>query len=272
MSFYRGLFGKGFHRLVIAILFFCVAQLTRADMEEEAASFWEEWNAYVTELIRNEMQSPDPWESFNRKIFAFNDAADRYVLLPLTRAYRWVTPDPVERGIGNMFSNLKEVRTVANDLLQFKFGQAASDTGRFVVNSTVGLLGFFDVASPLGLEKHSEDFGQTLGYWGVGAGPYLVVPILGPYTLRDGVGAFPDNSVDYISNLEHVRTRNQLMALRVIDTRAELIKAEELISGDRYTFIRDAYLQRREYLVKDGEVEDSFGDDESFDEWDEWEE
>ena len=226
--------------------------------------FWVAWNAYISELVQQELATPDPWESFNRKMFAFNDVADRYILTPVAKSYQWITPDPVERSVGNVFSNLLEIRTITNDLLQLKFLQAASDTGRFVINSTVGLVGIFDVASSLGLEKHDEDFGQTLGYWGVGAGPYLVVPIFGSYTLRDGIGVFPDTYTDYITNLDHVPTRNQLWVFRNVHDRSELFAAEELITGDRYSFIRDAYLQRRAYLVNDGQVEDDFGDDDGW--------
>ncbi len=214
--------------------------------------------------------NPDPWEGFNRKVFAFNEGADRWVLKPLAKGYQKVTPSMVETGISNAFANLGELNTIANDLLQLKLGQAVSDTTRFLVNTTVGLLGLFDVASAMGLEKHEEDFGQTLGYWGVNSGPYVMVPLLGPYTVRDGFGRIVDAQVDYVTNLDHVPTRNQLIALRVIDTRASLIKAEELITGDRYTFIRDAYLQRREYLVKDGVVEDDFGEEDYEEDYDAW--
>ncbi|MGK0498792.1 MAG: phospholipid-binding lipoprotein MlaA [Oceanicoccus sp.] len=232
----------------------------RQQMEEDSQQFWQEWNDYVSTLIQSGLERPDPLESLNRKIFAFNDVADKYVLSPVARGYQAVTPDSLERGIGNMFSNLLEITTVINDVLQLKFGQAASDTGRFLINSTVGLAGLFDVASPLGLEKHEEDFGQTLGYWGVVSGPYLVVPFLGPYTLRDSVGGFADVFSDYITKLDHIPTRNQLWMLRNVDDRGGLFAAEELITGDRYSFIRDAYLQRREYLVNDGVVTDNFGE------------
>ena len=152
--------------------------------EEESLRFWEEWNAVIAELIRRELEAPDPWESWNRKVYAFNDFADRIALRPVAKAYQWVTPAPVEQGIGNMFANLRDINTIINGLLQFKLAQAASDTGRVLLNSTVGLAGLFDVATPIGLKKHNEDFGQTLGYWGVGSGPYLVVPFLGSYTLQ----------------------------------------------------------------------------------------
>ncbi|WP_159930997.1 VacJ family lipoprotein [Oceanicoccus sp. KOV_DT_Chl] len=230
----------------------------------ENKPFWVAWNDYVTELIRRELEVPDPWEPMNRKIFAFNEWGDRVLLTPAAKTYRWLTPDFVEQGIGNMFANLLEVTTIVNDILQLKFGQAAADSGRFVINSTVGLLGFFDVAAPLGLERHEEDFGQTMGFWGVGTGPYLMVPIFGPYTLRDGIGSFPDNYTDYLLNLEHIPSRNMFWVFRNVHDRSELFTAEELITGDRYTFIRDAYLQRRVYLVNDGVIEDDFGDE---DEW-----
>lgn len=239
--------------------------------EDGDARFWEVWNAYIVELVEQELSTPDPWEPLNRKIFAFNDFADRYALTPVAKTYQFIIPDPLEAGIGNMFSNLFEITTILNDLLQLKFGQAASDAGRFLLNSTVGLLGLFDVATPVGLEKHEEDFGQTLGYWGMGSGPYIVVPIIGSYTLRDGVGAYIDSYSDYVTDLNHIPTRNQLWLMRNIDNRARLFAAEELITGDRYTFIRDAYLQRREYLVNDGVVVDSFGE-EDWDDEDDWDE
>ena len=131
--------------------------------------------------------TPDPWEGFNRKVFVFNDTLDTYTLKPLAKGYRAITPDPVEDGISRMFSNLWEIVNVLNDVLQGKFGQAGNDTGRFLVNTTVGLVGFFDVADNFGLPKNDgEDFGQTLGVWGVGEGPFLMLPLFGPSTLRDG--------------------------------------------------------------------------------------
>jgi phospholipid-binding lipoprotein MlaA len=215
--------------------------------------------------------NPDPWEGFNRKVYVFNDAVDRAVLKPVAKGYQWLTPDMVETGINNAFANLWELNTIVNDVLQFKLGQAVSDTSRFLVNSTVGLLGLFDVATSMGLEKHEEDFGQTLGYWGVSSGPYVMVPLLGPFTVRDGFGRVVDGQADYVANLDYVPTRNELLALRIVDTRASLLEAEKLITGDRYTFIRDAYLQRREYLVKDGVVEDGFGEEDFDEDMDAWE-
>ena len=207
--------------------------------------------------------NPDPWESFNRKIYTFNDVADRYVLKPVAKGYEAVTPQFLEDGIHNVFMNVGEVGNILNSLLQAKFKHGAEDTGRLLINSTVGLLGFFDVAGKIGLQSHDEDFGQTLGYWGVKSGPYVVLPFFGPRTVRDAFGSIPDAYSDPIPYLiDHVPTRNQVLLGRVVDTRASLLKAEELMSGDRYIFLRDAYLQRRQFLVNDGVVQDSFGEDE----------
>lgn len=205
--------------------------------------------------------NPDPFESWNRKVFTFNDWADRYMLRPVAVGYTKVTPDPVERGISRMFSNIGEVPTVLNSLLQGKPSRAANSTGRFLVNSTVGLLGFFDVARHVGLEKaEGEDFGQTLGRWGVPSGPYVVLPLLGSSTLRDAPSLLVDMYANPIYYMEDEGARLGVVAVGVVSTRANLLDAETLISGDRYLFIRDVYLQRREFLVRDGEVEDDFGD------------
>lgn len=239
----------------------------------EENTFWRSWFEFVHDVpdyfpvALEKIQERDPLEPLNRKIFAFNDVADRYVLTPVAKSYQWVTPDPVEKGVSNVFSNLLEVTTIANDILQLKGIKAIEDTGRFFINSTVGVLGIFDVASHMGLLKNKEDLGQTLGYWGVGSGPYVVVPLLGSYTFRSGLGAFGDVNTDLLNYVDHIPTRNQSWALRTVDTRKSLFAAEKLITGDRYTFIRDAYLQRRESLVLDGAIqEDSFGE-EDFDDW-----
>lgn len=211
--------------------------------------------------------NPDPWESFNRKVFAFNDFADRYFLKPVAKGYDTVTPQFLENGIHNMFANLGEVSDILNSLLQAKFKNSAISGGRLLLNSTVGLFGFFDVASKVGWQSQDEDFGQTLGHWGVGPGPYVVLPFLGPRTVRDGFGNIADVYTDPLPYVvEDVPTRNQLYALRIVDSRAQLLKAEELVSGDRYIFMRDAYLQRRQFLINDGVVQDTFGEDEDFDE------
>lgn len=207
----------------------------------------------------------DPWEGFNRKMFAFNDTVDTYTLKPVAKGYKAITPDPVERGISRMFSNVGEVVNVVNDLLQGKFRQAGNDTGRFVINTTIGLVGFFDVADHFGLPKNDgEDFGQTLGVWGVDSGPYLVLPLFGPSTVRDGPARIVDRFINPINEIDHVPTRNQIYGAEVISTRADLLEAEKFVRGERYSFIRDAYLQRRQFLLSDGGVEDDFGDYKDF--------
>lgn len=204
----------------------------------------------------------DPLESWNRGVFAFNETADQYLLRPAAKGYRAITPDPIEKGIERIFSNLAEVPRAVNGLLQGRFGQAANDSGRFLINSTIGLVGFFDVASEMGLKKHDgADFGQTLGKWGVGGGPYLVLPFLGPSTLRDGPARYVDTVLNPQWHIDDTRTRNVLMGMRLLSTRAQLLDAESLISGDKYIFMRDVYLQRRAYLIGDGEAVDTFGDD-----------
>ncbi len=200
----------------------------------------------------------DPWQGFNRKVYSFNDALDRSFLVPAAASYRAVTPDIAEQGISNFFSNIGDLGVAFNNTLQFKFLDAASDIGRIIVNSTIGLLGFMDVASHMGLEKHDEDFGQTLGYWGMDSGPYLMLPFFGPSNLRDGPGKVVDTLI-YPPNWADIKTseRNGLFALNLINTRAELMQLEEKagdLSRDRYVFIRDAYLDRREFLVNDGEI------------------
>ncbi|MDQ3187763.1 MAG: VacJ family lipoprotein [Pseudomonadota bacterium] len=198
----------------------------------------------------------DPIESFNRQVFEFNDVVDRAVLKPVAEAYRFVLPEPVRDCLGNAFSNLREPSNAINNLLQGKPIDAISDTCRFVVNSTVGLLGCFDPARQMGLEKHNEDFGQTLGRWGAGPGPYLVLPILGPSSVRDAVGTLVVESyLDPNFYINDIPVRNWILGTRVVDQRAQLLQADDLISGaalDKYRFIRDGYLQRRRSLVYDG--------------------
>ena len=203
----------------------------------------------------------DPWEGFNRAVYSFNDTLDRYLLKPVAKGYLAITPAPVQTGIGNFFNNLGDFTTIINDLLQAKFFQAGQDSTRFLVNSTVGIVGLVDVGSRIGLERHNEDFGQTLGYWGMGSGPYLMLPVLGPSTLRDGTGLIPEYFVSPLMDVDDRAFRYSLWVLDGIDTRARLFDAEKLIAGDRYTFLREAYLQRREFLVRDGVMEVNFDED-----------
>jgi phospholipid-binding lipoprotein MlaA len=199
----------------------------------------------------------DPLEGLNRATYAFNDAADRAVLKPVAEGYKKVTPDFVRSGVSNVFSNFADVAVSLNNFLQGKPKDGASDVSRFLVNSTLGVLGLFDVATPMGLEKHEEDFGQTLGKWGVGPGPYLVIPFMGPSTLRDAVGRGVDSRAGWGKQVDHVRTRNAATGAELINVRASLLGAGETLDQaalDKYQFLRDAYLQRRLRMVNDGKV------------------
>ncbi len=203
-------------------------------------------------------ENEDPWESFNRRVYRFNDVLDRWALKPVAKGYRKVTPDVVEDGVHNVFRNLGEARNLANNLLQLKMHDAGVDTARFFFNTTFGLLGFFDVATKMGLQRNDEDFGQTLGAWGVKSGPYVVLPLLGPSTVRDTVSLYPDSFTSQYRYINDVPVRNSMFALNLVDTRASLLTAERLITGDKYRFIRNAYLQNREFKVQDGNVVDDF--------------
>lgn len=197
----------------------------------------------------------DPLEPLNRGIYKFNDVVDKAVLKPVATGYKESLPDPVRTAVGNFFSNLDDVLVLLNDLLQFKLDQAASDFSRLVWNTSVGIAGLFDVATPMDLPKHNEDFGQTLGYWGIDNGPYLVLPFFGPSTLRDAVGTAVDFQFDPVVQHTPVPERNSAFAVNTVDTRARLLDAEKVLDEaaiDRYVFLRDAYLQRRRGLVYDG--------------------
>lgn len=217
-----------------------------------------------------EEKNPDPWEGFNRTMFSFNSKADKYVFRPLAVGYKTVTPQPVRSSVTNFFSNLNDLVVIVNDVAQLKLGQAASDSARFLINTTVGFFGFFDVASHIGLPKHDEDFGQTLGYWGVGSGPYLVLPLLGPSTPRDfgGILIGYEVGLSYLDMGASAEEGYLLTLAYAVNLRASFLDAEGLISGDQYTFMRSYYLQRREFLINDGKSVDDFGDD-SWEEWDE---
>jgi phospholipid-binding lipoprotein MlaA len=209
----------------------------------------------------------DQWEGLNRKVFVFNDTVDGKVLKPVAEGYVRVTPDPLQRGIGNLFANLRTPGTALNQFLQGKPKDGINDVGRFLLNSTVGVLGLIDVASRAGLAKHEEDFGQTFRVWGIGPGRFVMLPIFGPATTTDTVGRVLDTFTNPLVLISPTRDRYAFYAVDGIDTRADLLSAEGLISGDKYLFIRDAYLQRREYLVSDGTVEDDpFMDDDWDDE------
>lgn len=203
-------------------------------------------------------ENEDPWEPMNRAIFRFNETVDRWTLKPLAQGYQKVTPDVVEDGVHNVFRNIGETHNLVNNLLQFKLRDAGIDTARFFFNTTFGLLGFFDVATKMGLQRNDEDFGQTLGAWGVKSGPYVVLPFLGPSTVRDSVALYADSHISAYRYINDVPARNSMFALNVVDVRANLLSTEKLIVGDRYRFVRNAFLQNREFKVLDGEVIDDF--------------
>ena len=197
----------------------------------------------------------DPFESFNRASFKVNETLDDVVLKPVAKGYVAVTPGFVRAGIGNAFENVGDVNTAFNNLLQGKVGNAFSDLGRVLVNTTLGVIGLWDVATPMGLEKHKEDFGQTLGKWGVASGPYLVLPLMGPSTLRDTFGRPVDSALGYYRNIDHRRTANSLLLTEIITMRASMLGADhtfETAALDKYNFVRDAYLQRRLAKIYDG--------------------
>lgn len=205
----------------------------------------------------------DPYESWNRKVFVFNDSVDRWFLRPVAQGYRTVTPDLVDRGITNFFNNLTEIRNFTNSLLQLKGESAVVAFGRFTFNTVFGLGGIFDVANAFELPERPEDFGQTLATWGVDSGPYLMLPFLGPSTPRYFTGMAADGFM-LPSAWESVESPEwyYLRGLQIVDKRADLIPAESFISGDRYTFMRNAFLQRREFLINDGKItEDPFASD-----------
>lgn len=218
----------------------------------------------------------DPLESFNRAIYKFNDVADGVIIKPVSKGYKNIAPKFVVKGVNNFFNNIRDVVTVINELLQGKIEYATNSTGRVLVNSTIGVLGFIDVHSISGGERRKEDFGQTLGYWGVSQGAYLVLPFVGPSTTRDAVGFVTDTLVfDPISYINNVRGRNQVRILQFIDARTELLNASSILdeaSLDPYAFQRDAYLQYRDALVSDnpsGEIDytDTASSDYNFEEY-----
>ena len=197
----------------------------------------------------------DPLEPMNRGIYHFNDGVDHLLIKPAAELYNGLLPQFVRTGVSNFFANINDVIVALNNLLQGKFLNAVSDVGRIAVNTTAGLLGFIDVATEIGLEKNNEDFGQTLGYWGVGDGPYLVLPFLGPSSFRDTVGLVGDIYAWPITYVKPPRSRNQLAGGRFLSRRAELLDTSKILETaalDPYEFLRDAYLQRRRNLVYDG--------------------
>lgn len=210
----------------------------------------------------------DPWENWNRKVYAFNTGFDKWTLRPIAKAYSVVMPKSLDKGVTNFFRNLGELPTSVNATLQGKPKSIANALARFFLNTTMGFFGFFDVATQIGLERNPEDFGQTLAVWGVPSGNYLVLPFIGPTTPRGVSSMFVDVYASPQNYFDDDKLRYSLWALRIVDVRSNLLEFEQLISGDPYIFMRTAYWQHRQFLIQDGQVQDDF-DQENFDD-DDW--
>ncbi len=234
---------------------------------EKPMSLWRWVVVLLATLVLNgcatQGDSRDPWEPFNRGMFKFNDTLDTYMMKPIAKGYQWVTPEFVDQGVTNFFDNLNDIAVTANDLFQFKFKQGGQDMARLLLNTTLGIGGLVDVATEVGLVKHNEDFGQTLAVWGVPYGPYLVLPFLGPSSPRDAVGSAADGFMNPISYTPLWAVRIGFFGVKTIDYRADNLSATEILDEaalDKYAFMRNAYFQRREYLIYDGEppLDDEF--------------
>ena len=206
----------------------------------------------------------DPLKDLNQKTHNLNQTLDLQVASPVARFYKRITPDFIEIGVTNFTQNVEDLSIGFNNILQGKIKSGFSDLGRFALNSTIGIAGFLDIATDMGLEKHDEDFGQTLAVWGVPDGPYLVLPGLGPSTMRDTLAMIPDAFLTPLWLIDHDRTSYSLTAIDLIDTRARYLGLESVVIGDEYLFYRDAYLQSRQFEIKDGEIEDDFDDFDDF--------
>ena len=198
----------------------------------------------------------DPFEDLNRDIFVFNEKLDEKILKPTALVYRKVTPQFARTGVTNFFNNLEEIDTTINQVLQGEIKYAFNDAGRFVINTTIGLFGLIDVASKMGLERHEEDFGQTLGVWGISSGPYIMLPFLGPSNPRDLLSRPISSFLSGTFAMEDNDVKFTLVGIDALETRERLLDAETLIIGDKYMFVKDAYVQSREYEIKNGSTED----------------
>ena len=198
----------------------------------------------------------DPFEDLNRDIFVFNEKLDEKILKPTALVYRKVTPQFARTGVTNFFNNLEEIDTTINQVLQGEIKYAFNDAGRFVINTTIGLFGLIDVASKMGLERHQEDFGQTLGVWGISSGPYIMLPFLGPSNPRDLMSRPISSFLSGTFAMEDNDVKFTLVGIDALETRERLLDAETLIIGDKYMFVKDAYVQSREYEINNGSTED----------------
>lgn len=221
-------------------------------------------------VAEEEERNADPLEAINRPLFELNNKLDQYLLRPVAKGYDWIMPGFAKRGVGNLFANMYDFNSAINGALQGRFAGAAQGGGRFLVNSTLGLAGLFDVATPMGIRPYRTDFGHTLAIWGFDSGPYLMVPFFGPRTIRSGTGTVFDVYTSIPTYIDNVPVRNSLFGLELIDGRARLLQADELLSGDAYIFVRDAYLQQRETFVNDGVVQDDFSDFADEEDWEEF--
>jgi phospholipid-binding lipoprotein MlaA len=215
-----------------------------------------------TTFTQTEIRESDSGlEKFNKASYNVTEVANQYFLKPIAKGYTRVLPDPVEDSLSRALANLKEVGTAANELLQGELGEAGTATTRVLINSTLGVLGLNEVAEKMGLRKNDpEDFGQTLAVWGVGSGPYLYVPFIGPSSFRDAPSRVVDYFLDPVNYVESSRDNYLHNAWDVVHSRAQLLQLEQLVSGDRYLFLKDAYMQRREYLINDGELSEDMDD------------
>jgi phospholipid-binding lipoprotein MlaA len=218
---------------------------------------------------QGDQHSADPWEPFNRSMHSFNLQLDKFVLLPAAKGYQFITPQVVDNGITNIFNNVRVIPTFVNDVLQVEVVDAGWDVLRFGANITFGVFGFFDAATKMGIPYEREDFGLTFAKWGAPAGPYLTIPLWGPSTVRDAIGLVPEQALSPILHIDHVATRNTVTAVYYVDSRADVIALSGLVTGDSYSFFRDAYLQNRKAIINGGFVDD-FGEqefDEGFDDF-----
>lgn len=210
----------------------------------------------------NSLDERDPWEGFNRGVYSFNETIDDFVFEPVGKVYDFITPDIIDDGVSNFFGNIAQVPVIANDLLQLKFDQAVNDTVRLLINSTIGLFGFLDIASEGNLHSSKEDFGQTLAHWGMGSGPYLVVPFFGPATVRDAAGFALDRAVfSPVAYVDDDATRAGLLTVEYIDFKSDILSTTNLIgeaSLDEYDFIKNAYFEKRASQISGSGFEEDF--------------
>ena len=233
---------------------------TQQFVRNARGAYWALLLLCVFSIAPAQAQTHDPWSDANERVFKLNDYFDRVVGRSVSIAYTTFIPRIARQGIRNIFSNIDDINVFVNDLLQLKLDAALNDSGRLLVNTTLGLGGILDIASGYGLYKNEEDFGQTLGRWGVAAGPYVMLPVFGASNVRDSFGLVLDTLFNPIQCHKDESLRLTLFLVRETDSRSGRLALDELITGNRYLFVREAYVQRREYLVTDGQVEDEFGD------------